>query len=183
MIAEKKYFSIAEVSEITGLSTHKLRYVEKSDRNLSIIKMRGRRYYTKDTINYLKQSYIINSIIEKDREAQLDQVSLGGEPSSDATLVGMELEQDGNSLYDVSHMNGYKINLPRQLDLGIKFSVDGRAPVQQVDEDLSLSRLNKNANQIQESPMQIFTQIESKQVPMVSRIDRLLNKLYKMQNK
>ena len=56
MIAEKKYFSIAEVAELTGLSTHKLRYVEKSDRNLSIIKMRGRRYYTKDTINYLKQS-------------------------------------------------------------------------------------------------------------------------------
>ena len=54
MIAEKKYFSIAEVSEITGLSTHKLRYVEKSDLNLSIIKMRGRRYYKKDTINYLK---------------------------------------------------------------------------------------------------------------------------------
>ena len=183
MIAEKKYFSIAEVSEITGLSTHKLRYVEKSDRNLSIIKMRGRRYYTKDTINYLKQSYIITSIIEKDRDAQFNRVSLGGEPSSATPLVSMELEQADNPLYDVSHMNGYKIKLPRQLDLGIKFSVDGPAPVQQVDEDLSLSQLNKNANQIQESPIQIFTQIESKQVPIVSRIDQLLSKLYKMQNK
>jgi hypothetical protein len=80
-------------------------------------------------------------------------------------------------------MNDYKINHPRQLDLGIKFSVDGPAPVQQIDEDLSLSQLNKNANQIQESPIQIFTQIESKQVPIVSRIDQLLSKLYKMQNK
>ena len=183
MIAEKKYFSITEVAELTGLSTHKLRYVEKYDRNLSIIKMRGRRYYTKDTINYLKQSYLINSIIEKDRDAQLDRVSLGGEPSSEAALVGRELDQADNSLYDVNQMNDYKINHPRQLDLGIKFSVDGRASVQQVDEDLSLSRLNKNANQIQESPIQIFTQIESKQVPIVSRIDQLLSKLYKIQNK
>lgn len=183
MIAEKKYFSITEVAELTGLSTHKLRYIEKSDGNLSIIKMRGRRYYTKDAINYLKQSYLINSIIEKDRDAQLDRVSLGGEPSSEAALVGKELDQADTSLYDINQMNVYKINLPRQLDLGIKFSVDGRASVQQVDEDLSLSRLNKNANQIQESPIQTFTQIESKQVPIVSRIDQLLSKLYKIQNK
>lgn len=46
MTVEKKYFSIAEVAEFTGLTTHKLRYVEKVDQNLSIIKMRGRRYYT-----------------------------------------------------------------------------------------------------------------------------------------
>jgi hypothetical protein len=180
MMDEKKYFSITEVAELTGLSTHKLRYVEKSDRNLSIIKMRGRRYYTKDTINYLKQSYLIPSIIEKDRDVQLDRVSLGGEPSSEAAFVARELDQVDNSLYDVDHMNGHKINLPRQLDLGIKFSVDGSALVQQVDEDLSLSRLSKNANQIQESPIQILTQIDPKQAPIVSRIDQLLSKLYKL---
>ena len=184
MIAEKKYFSIAEVAELTGLSTHKLRYVEKSDRNLSIIKMRGRRYYTKNTINYLKQSYLINSILEKDRGAQSDRVSLSGEMSSEAVFIGAGLDPTDNSLDEVINpMDGGKIKLPRQLDFGIKFSVDSCGPPQQVEEDLSLSPLNKNTNQIEESPIQTFTHIEPKEVPIISRIDLLLSKLYKIQDK
>ena len=53
----KKYFTIAEVSEISGLPTHKLRYIEKSDSNIEIVKIRGRRYYTKNNIAYIRKTY------------------------------------------------------------------------------------------------------------------------------
>ena len=57
MIFQKKYFSIAEASEISALPAHKLRYIEKSDANVEIIQIRGRRYYTKDNIDYIKAKY------------------------------------------------------------------------------------------------------------------------------
>ena len=53
----KKYFSISEVSILSGLATHKLRYIEKSDPNIKIIQMRGRRYYTQNDIEYIKKNY------------------------------------------------------------------------------------------------------------------------------
>lgn len=56
----KKYFSIAEVSVITCLPTHKLRYIEKSDPKIEIIQIRGRRYYTKENIDYIKRIYSEN---------------------------------------------------------------------------------------------------------------------------
>jgi hypothetical protein len=56
----KKYFSIAEVSVISRLPTHKLRYIEKSDPKIEIIQIRGRRYYTKENIDYIKRIYSEN---------------------------------------------------------------------------------------------------------------------------
>jgi len=53
----KKYFSIAEVAKITCLPAHKLRYIEKSDSNIEIIQIRGRRYYTKNNIDYIRNAY------------------------------------------------------------------------------------------------------------------------------
>lgn len=57
MIRAKKYFSIAETSSLSGLAAHKLRYIEKSDPNIKIIQMRGRRYYTQEDINYIQNTY------------------------------------------------------------------------------------------------------------------------------
>ncbi|MDP4708832.1 MAG: MerR family transcriptional regulator [Rickettsiaceae bacterium] len=53
----KKYFSIAETSKLSGLPTHKLRYIEKSDPNIEVIQIRGRRYYTKANIDYINHIY------------------------------------------------------------------------------------------------------------------------------
>ena len=58
----KKYFSIAEVTQMSGLPAHKLRYIEKSDPNIEIIQIRGRRYYTKNNIDYIKATYSIEKI-------------------------------------------------------------------------------------------------------------------------
>ena len=53
----KKYFSIAEVSKISCLAAHKLRYIEKSDPNIEIVQIRGRIYYTKNNIDYIRNAY------------------------------------------------------------------------------------------------------------------------------
>ena len=53
----KKYRSIAEVSNITSLTISKLRYIEKSDPVFKVIKIRDRRYYTQENIEYLKEHY------------------------------------------------------------------------------------------------------------------------------
>ncbi len=53
----KKYFSISEVSEITGFPTHKLRYLEKSKTGMEIFQIRGRRYYTLEDIESIKQKF------------------------------------------------------------------------------------------------------------------------------
>lgn len=57
MKADKKYYSIAEVSQRTGLTAHRLRYIEKSNPIISIVKIRDRRYYTSETIAYIKKVY------------------------------------------------------------------------------------------------------------------------------
>ena len=53
----KKYFSIAEVSKMSCLPTHRLRYIEKSYPNIEVIQIRGRRYYTKENIDYINRIY------------------------------------------------------------------------------------------------------------------------------
>ncbi len=53
----KKYFSIAEVAKLCNLPMHKLRYIEKSDTNIKVTKIRGRRYYTNQDINYIGNTY------------------------------------------------------------------------------------------------------------------------------
>ncbi len=53
----KKYFSISEVSEITGFPPRKLRYLEKSKTGRGIFQIRGRRYYTSEDIESIKQKF------------------------------------------------------------------------------------------------------------------------------
>jgi len=50
----KKYYSIAEVCEVTGVPAHKLRYLEKAASDMQIFKIRGRRYYTQVDIHNIK---------------------------------------------------------------------------------------------------------------------------------
>ena len=56
----KKYSSIAEASSITGLSVSRLRYIEKCDRDFKAMKVRDRRYYTLQNIQYLQNKYCTN---------------------------------------------------------------------------------------------------------------------------
>lgn len=53
----KKYFSISEACDMCALAPHKLRYIDKSDKKISIIKIRGRRYCTIENIDYLIKTY------------------------------------------------------------------------------------------------------------------------------
>ena len=53
----KKYFSISEACDMCALAPHKLRYIDKIDKKMSIVKIRGRRYYTVENINYLIHTY------------------------------------------------------------------------------------------------------------------------------
>ena len=54
---EKKYYSIAETSKSTNLPLHKLRYIEKTDKKVDIVQIRGRRYFTKKDIAYINSAY------------------------------------------------------------------------------------------------------------------------------
>ena len=60
---EKKYFSISEVSQITGVPVHKLRYLEKSKTGIEVFQIRGRRYYTASDIA------LINKILEQNNKS------------------------------------------------------------------------------------------------------------------
>ena len=62
----KKYFSISEVSKITGIPLHKLRYLEKSKTDIDIVQIRGRRYYTSTNIESIKH------LFNRDNELQFN---------------------------------------------------------------------------------------------------------------
>jgi len=62
----KKYFSISEVSQITGIPLHKLRYLEKSKTDIDIVQIRGRRYYTSTNIESIKH------LFNRDNELQFN---------------------------------------------------------------------------------------------------------------
>lgn len=51
---EKKYYTIGETTKILGVSSSQLRYVEKISSQLSVNKIRGRRYYTLTNIRFIK---------------------------------------------------------------------------------------------------------------------------------
>ncbi len=52
-----KYFSISEAAELTGLPPSKLRYIEKFNPLIKTIKIRDRRYYNDQVINYILDMY------------------------------------------------------------------------------------------------------------------------------
>lgn len=52
-----KYFSISEAAELTGLPPSKLRYIEKFNPLIKTIKIRDRRYYTRQVVDYIIEMY------------------------------------------------------------------------------------------------------------------------------
>ncbi len=85
----KKYFSISEACDMCALAPHKLRYIDKIDKNISIVKIRGRRYYTLENMNYLVNKYssidalIINDTIQKPSiiESTTNQKTISTQPT------------------------------------------------------------------------------------------------------
>jgi DNA-binding transcriptional MerR regulator len=61
----KKYYSIAEVCEVTGVPAHKLRYLEKATPDIQIFKIRGRRYYTQVDIHNIKIKFGVQDSINE----------------------------------------------------------------------------------------------------------------------
>ncbi len=66
-LVDKKYFSISEVAKITGISLHKLRYLEKSTTEIKIFQIKGRRYYSTQDIKYIKSKF---GLTEKGKKTQ-----------------------------------------------------------------------------------------------------------------
>lgn len=55
----KKYYSISEISKILQIPTHQLRYLEKTTPKFVVSKIKGRRYYTTENIEFIKSRFII----------------------------------------------------------------------------------------------------------------------------
>lgn len=73
----KKYFSISEACEMCSLAPHKLRYIDKIDKKISIVKIRGRRYYTMENIKYLIKTYSdIEEPIKKQTSIKIENIEL-----------------------------------------------------------------------------------------------------------
>jgi DNA-binding transcriptional MerR regulator len=53
-MAENKYYTIAEISDLLSISQSNLRYLEKSLHNLKVKKIRGRRYYSIKNLEILQ---------------------------------------------------------------------------------------------------------------------------------
>lgn len=61
----KKYYSISEVTKLLNIHSHQLRYLERLLPNLTIHKIRNRRYYTRQDIEYLKGPYDNQEYIDR----------------------------------------------------------------------------------------------------------------------
>jgi DNA-binding transcriptional MerR regulator len=79
----KKYFSINEVSNITGFSHSQLRYLEKTNPDIKIHQINSRRYYTQENINLIQKNhakllpfeqYIMDTQDHQQKIEQLDQL-------------------------------------------------------------------------------------------------------------
>ncbi|RYE06067.1 MAG: MerR family transcriptional regulator [Rickettsiaceae bacterium] len=51
---ERKYYTIGEATKMLGVSANQLRYIEKTLTQLSINKIKGRRYYTIANVKFIK---------------------------------------------------------------------------------------------------------------------------------
>lgn len=73
----KKYFSISEACDMCSLAPHKLRYIDKIDKKMSIVKIRGRRYYTMENIDYLIKTYSgIDQLISKQTSPKINNTEI-----------------------------------------------------------------------------------------------------------
>ena len=55
----KKYYSINEVSQLVQIPAHQLRYFEKTTPKFCVSKIKGRRYYTTENIEFIKAQFRI----------------------------------------------------------------------------------------------------------------------------
>ncbi len=88
----KKYFSISEVSQITGIPLHKLRYLEKSKTDIDIVQIRGRRYYTSTNIESIKH------LFNRDNELQFN---LFSPIADDLAKINDQLEVYSQVVYKI----------------------------------------------------------------------------------
>jgi MerR HTH family regulatory protein len=68
---DKKYYSISEVTKLLNIHSHQLRYLERMLPNLAIHKIRNRRYYTSQDIEYLK-THMANKSVPLELEQPVD---------------------------------------------------------------------------------------------------------------
>lgn len=61
-MANNKYYTIAEIANLLGISQPNLRYIEKNLHNLKVKKIRGRRYYSEKNIEIIKNSLGIRDL-------------------------------------------------------------------------------------------------------------------------
>ncbi|MBN8511487.1 MAG: MerR family transcriptional regulator [Rickettsiales bacterium] len=161
MSSLKKYFSIAEASDLTGLPHHKLRYIEKTDPDLEITKVRNRRYYTSNSITYLNDNYTGKKIKEK----VLNTTDFNDHRVITKNEVIVKEEILPNHL---DH------NPLEQLSFGIDFTSNY---------DLHNTQVSKIEQKIKETKSLEPTKLEHdprQQTLMISRIDTLLDKLNRL---
>lgn len=161
MSSLKKYFSIAEAYDLTGLPHHKLRYIEKTDPDLEITKVRNRRYYTSNSITYLNDNYTGKKIKEK----VLNTTDFNDHRVITKNEVIVKEEILPNHL---DH------NPLEQLSFGIDFTSNY---------DLHNTQVSKIEQKIKETKSLEPTKLEHdprQQTLMISRIDTLLDKLNRL---
>lgn len=80
----KRYFSIQDVANITGIKPSKLRYLEKNSQDLAVNKIRNRRYYSIEDIEKILSSETPNFSIEefKQKAAALSSGKRSGRESN-----------------------------------------------------------------------------------------------------
>ena len=102
-IPNKRYFTIGEVSKITRIKTHILRYWEKEFEMLEPSKRRGnRRYYTQDDIlTILKINNLISTQGFAIEGAKQNLASSAGKSDPDENLAFKLLKKDIQKIIDV----------------------------------------------------------------------------------
>jgi DNA-binding transcriptional MerR regulator len=101
---KKLYYSISEVSELTGLAPHVLRYWESEFDELHPKKNRaGNRVYTNDDIRVLNR---IQSLLKDDKytlEGARQALRSGGRPQTESTEFRAELVELRDFLEELLH--------------------------------------------------------------------------------
>lgn len=69
-MAEHKYYTIAEISEMLTISHPNLRYLERTMSNLKVKKIRGRRYYSEKNLEILEKKLGKDAIREDEPSFQ-----------------------------------------------------------------------------------------------------------------
>jgi DNA-binding transcriptional MerR regulator len=69
-MSSKKYYTISEVKKLCGINLHQLRYLEIRFPELVVLKIKGRRYYSQENIEFITLKLPILSEIDIDNVGQ-----------------------------------------------------------------------------------------------------------------